>query len=152
LSGKGPIGYCGLFCNACSIRQGKIKHAVENLHKVIKAYGFDKVMPDLAKWEPSMQHYGEFDNVMEGLVKLFGECPGCISGGEDPSCAIRQCCQPRDYASCAECREMESCDKVQRSPAVKKRLREIKAVDVARWAKEMQQKVDTGYCYLDEKT
>ncbi|MCK4434643.1 hypothetical protein KAU92_04060 [Candidatus Bathyarchaeota archaeon] len=36
------VGYCGLYCNACGIRQGKIKNAVDNLRNVIAAYGFDK--------------------------------------------------------------------------------------------------------------
>lgn len=88
--------------------------AVENLQKVIEAYGFDKIMPELAKWEPSLQHYSEFENVMRGLVKLFGECPGCLSSGGDPSCAIRECCKQKPYTTCAECIELETCEKVKR--------------------------------------
>ena len=71
------VGYCGLFCNACGIRQGKIKTAVNNLRDIIAAYGFDKLMSELAKWEPSFQYYNEFNQVMDGLVKIFGGCPGC---------------------------------------------------------------------------
>jgi hypothetical protein len=149
---KNLIGYCGLYCGACGIYQGKIKHAVENLHNVITAYGFDKVMPELAKWEPSLQHYPEFDQVMNGLVKLFGECPGCVAGGGDPTCVIRECCKPRGYATCAECGEMEKCEKIQRSQHTLKALQEVKAKGVGKWAEEMQKKVDAGYCYLDEKT
>jgi len=47
---------------------------------------------------------------------------------------------------------MESCDKVQGTPAGKKRLQKIKAVVIVRWVEEMQRRVGTGYCYLDEKT
>jgi len=46
-------GYCGLYYNACGIRQEKIKAAVNNLRDIIVSYGFDKIMPELAKWEPS---------------------------------------------------------------------------------------------------
>jgi len=49
------VGYCGLYCNACGIRQEKIKNAVNNLRGIIAHYGFDKMMPELAKWEPSLQ-------------------------------------------------------------------------------------------------
>jgi hypothetical protein len=31
-------------------------------------------------------------------------------------------------------------------------LQRIKAIGVDKWAEEMQKNVETGYCYLDEKT
>ncbi|MEM3700354.1 MAG: hypothetical protein QXL57_05760 [Candidatus Bathyarchaeia archaeon] len=52
-SNKNLVGCCGLYCCACGIHQGKIKQAVENLRKVTKAYGFDKIAPELARWEPA---------------------------------------------------------------------------------------------------
>jgi hypothetical protein len=52
------VGYCGLHCNACGIRQEKIKTAVNNLRDIIAAYGFDKIMPELAKMEPSVRTNG----------------------------------------------------------------------------------------------
>jgi hypothetical protein len=72
---KDLIGYCGLYCGACGIYQGKMKQAVENLRKIIGYYGFDKITVELAKWEPAFQYYAEFENVLNGLVKLFGGCP-----------------------------------------------------------------------------
>ena len=147
------VGYCGLYCGACGIHQGKIKQAVENLRGVIGAYGFDKIMPELAKWEPAFQHYPEFENVMNGLTKMFGECPGCIGGGGDPECAVRECAKQKAYTTCAECAEMEKCEKIQRyGPHAIEGLRKIKAVGVGKWTEEMQKKVDAGYCYLDERT
>ncbi len=144
-------GYCGLYCGACGIYQGRIKQAVENLRSVIKAYGFDKIMPELAKWESSFEHYAEFDNVMNGLVKIFGECPGCVQGGGDPNCAVRNCCKQKAYVTCAECSEMETCEKLRPYGApVLEGLRRIKAVGVDKWAEEIQKKVNSGYCSLDE--
>jgi hypothetical protein len=32
-----------------------------------------------------MQHYKEYEDVLNGWVKMFGECPGCVKGGGDPS-------------------------------------------------------------------
>jgi len=142
------VGYCGLYCGACGIRQGKIKQAVENLRKVIGAYGFDKIAPELVKWEPAFQHYAEFEKVMDSWVKLFGECPGCVAGGGDPNCQVRQCCKPKGYNTCIECADMETCEKLQRA-GTKETLREIKTVGLDKWACEMQKKVGSGYCYLD---
>jgi hypothetical protein len=153
-SQKSLVGCCGLYCGGCGIYQGRIKQAVENLRCVIGAYGFDKIMPELAKWEPAFQHYAEFEKVTDGLVKLFGECPGCIGGGGDPNCAVRECAKQKAYATCAECTEMEKCEKVQRygGPHAIEGLRKIRAVGVDKWVEEMQKKVNTGYCYLDERT
>ena len=104
------VGHCGLHCNACGIRQGKIKKAVNDLHKIIAAYGFDKAMPKLANWEPSFKHYNEFSQVMNGLVKMFGYCPGCLQGGGDPNCKVRSCAKQKGYRTCAECDESETCE------------------------------------------
>ncbi|NWF87322.1 DUF3795 domain-containing protein [Candidatus Bathyarchaeota archaeon] len=150
---KNLVGYCGLYCGACGIYQGKIKQAVENLQKIIETYGFDKIMPELAKWESSLQHYQEFEKVMGGLVKLFGECPSCMSGGGDPSCAIRECCKQKPYTTCAECAELETCEKIKRyGLGTLTNLQKIKAIGIEKWIQEMQNKVAAGYCYLDEKT
>jgi hypothetical protein len=149
-SPKNLVGYCGLYCGACGIYQGRIRQAVENLRSVIDAYGFDKIAPELAKWEPALQHYAEFEKVMDGFVKLFGECPGCIGGGGNPSCVMRECCKQKAYTTCAECAEMETCEKLGYEPRVLEELRKIKAVGVHKWAQEMQKKVSSGHCYLDE--
>jgi hypothetical protein len=150
---KNLIGYCGLYCGACGIYQGRITQAVENLRKTISAYGFDKFAPELAKWEPAFQHYAEFENVLNGFVKMFGKCPGCIGGGGDPTCAVRECCKQKAYTTCAECSEMGSCEKAQRyGPRALEGLKKIKALGIDRWTEEMQKKANAGYCYLDEKT
>lgn len=145
------VGYCGLYCGACGIHQGRIKQAVENLRKIISAYGFDKIATELANWEPAFQHYTEFEKVLDGFVKVFGDCPGCIAGGGDPNCAVRECCKQKAYATCAECVEMDTCEKLQQLVQNLKELRRIKAMGLDKWAEEMQRKVDAGYCYLDEE-
>jgi hypothetical protein len=116
---------------------------------VIGAYGFDKIMPELAKYEPSLKHYPEFDDVMNGLVKLFSKCPGCAGGG-NPDCAVRQCCKQKPYSTCAECAEMDTCEKLQRVVGSLENLKRIRALGVDNWAEEMQKRVDEGYCQLDE--
>jgi len=145
------VGYCGLYCGACGIRQGRIKQAVENLRKVIGAYGFDKFSSELAKWEPAFRHYPEFEKVMDGFVKMFAECPGCVSGGGDPNCAVRICCKQKGYTTCADCSDTSVCGKLQRYDWPLKVLPRIKALGVDKWAEEMQKRVSTGFCYLDER-
>lgn len=146
------VGYCGLYCGACGIYQGKIKQAVENLRKIISTYGFDKITSELAKWEPAFQHYTEYEKVLNGFVKIFGDCPACIKGGGDPNCAVRECCKQKTYTTCAQCTEMETCEKLQRyGSRALEGLRKIKTIGIDKWAIEMQKKVDSGYCYLDER-
>ena len=41
------IAYCGLYCNACRIRQGKVKEAVTDLRDIIASFGIEKSMPSL---------------------------------------------------------------------------------------------------------
>jgi hypothetical protein len=147
---KNLVGYCGLYCGACGIYQKRIKQAVENLQKTIVAFGFNKIMPDLAKWEPALKHYTEFDDVMNGLVRLLGECPGCVAGGGDPSCVARQCCRQKGYVICAECPEVDTCKKLQSTVESLNNLKRIRVMGVDNWAQEMQKRVDAGYCTLDE--
>ncbi len=148
---KSLVGYCGLYCGACGIYQGRIRQAVENLNKVIRAYGFDKVAPELAKWEPALKHYKEFEQVMEGLINLFGGCPGCVGEGGNPTCEIRICCKQKGYSICVECVDMDSCKKLSKGDWTLKALRRIKAMGTENWIKEMEKKVNAGFCYLDEK-
>lgn len=149
------VGYCGLYCNACGIRQQKIKTAVSNLRDIIAAYGFDKIMPELANWEPSFKHYDEFNEVMNGLVKMFGECPGCLQGGGDPNYKVRSCAKQKGYRTCAECDETETCEPLapyrKGYKGLTQTLQNIRQNDINKYAEEMQKKVAKGYSYLEER-
>ncbi len=147
---SGLVGYCGLYCNACGIRQGKIKNAVNNLRSVIAVYGFEKIMPELAKWEPSFKHYDNFGQVMNGLVKMFGSCPSCLKGGGDPNCKVRLCAMQKGYRTCAECDEAEICEKLalyRQGYGLLLALQTIRQKGIGRYAEETQKKVDEGYVY-----
>jgi len=140
------VGYCGLYCDACRIRQGKIKEAVNNLRDIIASYGFDNVMPELANWEPSFKHYGEFTQVMAGLVKMFGYCAGCFENGGDPNCKVRLCARQKGYRTCTECGEAQSCQKLE--PYRKYfdvAIQGIKETGIKGFAEKMQKKADEGY-------
>jgi hypothetical protein len=144
------VSYCGLFCNACGIRQGKIKTAVNNLRDIIAVYGFDKLMPELAEWEPSFRHYNEFYQVMDGLVKMFGSCPGCLQGGGDPNCKVRSCTKQKGYRTCAECSEAEACETLapyREGYGLATALQSIRQDGIEGYAQKMLKKVDEGYRY-----
>jgi len=149
-SPKELVGYCGLYCGACGIYQGRIKLAVENLRKVIGAYELDKIASELANWDPAFKNYAEFEKVLDGFVRFFGECSGCAADGGDPNCVIRKCCRQKNYATCAECIEMNTCEKLRHLAGSLENLKHIKAAGIDNWTKEMQEKVDAGYCQLDE--
>ena len=149
------VGYCGLYCNACGIRQGKIRTAADNLLGVIAAYGFDKMMPELANWEPSFKSYAQFTQVLDGLVKMFGDCPGCLGGGGDPNCKVRQCAKQKHYRTCAQCDQTEICESLapyrKGHPALVQDLKTITQKGAEGYAEDAQQKVDEGYSYLEEQ-
>jgi len=147
LNPKFLAGYCGLYCGACAIYQGKIKQAVENLRSLIKAYGFDKFVSELARWNPTFKHYREFEEVMKAFEETFGECPACMQGGGAPQCQIRICCQQKGYATCAECVEMWTCQKLEPYAKNREALEKIKAVGLEKWAEDMQKKVEEGFSY-----
>lgn len=109
------VGHCGLYCGACGLYQGKLKQAVENLEKAVSTYDFEKIALELTNWEPAFQQYREFAKVLEGFDKIFGifgNCPGCVAGGGDPTCSIRGCCEQKAYVTCEECIEMDTCEKL----------------------------------------
>lgn len=149
------VGYCSLYCNACGIRQHRIATAVSNLRGIIAAYGFDKMMPELAHWEPRFKHYEEFDQVMDGLVEFFGDCPGCLQGGGDPNCKVRSCARQKGYRTCVECAEVEQCESLaplrKGYKGLSQALRSIRQNGINKYAKETQKKVVKGYGYLEER-
>jgi hypothetical protein len=141
------VGCCGLYCGACAKYQRKIKQAVENLREATNALELDKNASEMAKWEPAFQHYTEYETVLDAFVRFFGECQGCVAGTGSPDCEVRPCCRQKGYTICAECIEMDTCEKLLRLVGSLENLKRIKAVGVSNWAKEMQEKVNAGYYY-----
>lgn len=107
------------------------------------AYGFDKSSSYLAKWEPAFKNYKEFEGVLDGIVRLFGSCPGCVAGGGDPNCAVRGCCRRKSHATCAECAEINKCEVAQGHLQLEE-LKRIGDMGVESWADEMQRKAGAG--------
>lgn len=107
------------------------------------AFGFDKSYSELAKWEPAFKNYREFEEVLAGIVRLFGSCPGCAAGGGDPNCAIRDCCREKTYTTCADCPKLNKCEVAQGRVQMEELMR-ISKMGVKMWANEMQRKAGVG--------
>ena len=59
---------------------------------------------------PFLGDYEAFKKTLDGLARLG--CSGCREGGGPPWCKIRRCARRRDYYTCAQCDEFESCDRL----------------------------------------
>ena len=122
--------YCGSCCSVCGLYQGRVKKTVEDMRKVISTYGFDKIALELVNYEPAFQNYAEFNKVLESidrLVRNLADCPGCVAGGGDPNCVVRECCKRKPHLSCVECVEMDVCKEMITTPLFQHRFKALKA-------------------------
>jgi len=146
------VGYCGLYCGACAIYQQTIKKRGKQLLEVLSAYQFREIAKEAKEWDPKLGHYPQFEEVLQSLMKMFGECPGCLAGGGPPVCAIRDCCKESGFSTCAECNKMP-CDKLE--PQIQgytghvDMLRRIREIGTDKWAEEMKRKVKEGFSYIE---
>jgi len=149
------VGHCGLYCGACAIYQQMIKKRGKQLLEVLNAYQFREIAKEAKEWDPKLKHYAQFEEVLQSLMKMFGECPGCVAGGGPPVCVIRDCCKENGLSTCAECDKMP-CDKLE--PQIQgykghlDGLRRIREIGTDKWAKEMERKVRDGFSYIEVMT
>ena len=142
-------GYCGLYCDACGMKNGQIRDTASTLQRILEAYSFAQWAPTLAEVVSATKHYSQFEGVLEWLTTQ--DCPGCLAGGGDPGCAIRICAKEKGFAGCWECAEV-TCEKLQRidqgSPALESRQR-IREVGLEAWLSEQAAQVREGFSYFD---
>ena len=92
------IAYCGLDCSICEARIATINND-------------DKLREKVAKLWSEL-------NAVEITAEMIN-CVGCrIEGVKTPFCdsicPIRQCALDKKYETCADCKEMEECEKLGR--------------------------------------
>ena len=90
------IAYCGLDCESCEARLATVSNDNELRRKVAK-------------------EWSELNGVE--ITPEMINCTGCrISGAKTPYsdklCQIRQCALGRHYNTCADCGELDSCEKL----------------------------------------
>lgn len=91
------IAYCGLDCETCEARIATVNDDNELRVKVSKLWS-------------------ELNNVE--IIPEMINCTGCrIEGAKTPFCdsicPIRQCASAKKYETCADCSELEKCEKVE---------------------------------------
>jgi len=122
------------------------------LLEVLDALKFREIAEEAKEWDPKLAFYPQFEGVLESLMKMFGECSSCQSGGGPPVCVIRDCCKENGFSTCAECDKMP-CDKLE--PQIQgyrghlDMLRKIREIGKDKWTKEMEMKVKAGFSYIE---
>ena len=104
------IAYCGLDCEACEARLATVNNDDALREKVAKLWSElngAEITPEMINCEGCR---------MDGL-----KTPYC-----DALCPIRQCALGRRYATCGDCGELDTCEKVGmvigNNPAARKNL------------------------------
>lgn len=104
------VSYCGLYCEDCPNRQGKIADLARDLRKELRQVRFDKQAKGLAKisFFKAFADYPKCYEVLGNMVRL--RChKNCRDGGGNPSCKIRRCCERKKLNGCWECKEFKQC-------------------------------------------
>jgi hypothetical protein len=108
---KEMIGYCGLYCGDCFNYKGEIADSSRDLRKKLREAHFETMAPGLSRYFKEFQNYEQCYEVLGAMVRL--RCKRtCHSGGGNPSCKPRTCCQNKDSAGCWECADFETCNKL----------------------------------------
>jgi len=142
--------YCGLYCGACGIKNGRIRETATTLKQLLDMYAYPEWAPLVAEWFPETKHYPEFEAVLKWVSTQ--DCPGCRGGGGNPDCAIRLCAKERGFSGCWECSEAETgCAKLQEIasgyPEMADNLRHIAQLGLESWAQEQAARVQAGFSY-----
>jgi hypothetical protein len=145
-------GYCGLYCGACSMKNGDIRDTATTLKRLLSAYQYPEWAPLVAEVFPATKHYPEFDAVLDWLTTQ--DCPACQQGGGPPQCAIRSCAREKGFSGCWECTQ-STCDKLagidQSTPAAAENRRSIREAGLQAWLVNQAAQAASGFSYFDER-
>jgi hypothetical protein len=102
---KNQIGFCGIWCGSCIVGNGALSELTKRYEEIIKGYG-------LEEWGPKDFDFKEF---MKGLASIQSTplCPGCLKGGGNPNCEIRNCASNKNINDCNECDQPTTCQNVE---------------------------------------
>jgi hypothetical protein len=105
------IAFCGLDCDSCFNYKGEIADMARDLRKKLREEKFDRVSVGLSKYFKELTNYQQCYTVLGAMVRL--RCKrGCRTGGGNPGCKVRTCCQRKNIEGCWECGEFETCSKL----------------------------------------
>ncbi len=145
------VTYCGGFCGACWIGNGKIREMAENLEKTLKGWAVPQRAQTLAGAKPAAAHYSEFERVLDWVQAQT--CQGCRAPGSiclwgDSACFVRDCAREKGVRGCFECSEDATCEKISMldhgdptMPGNRARMRDI---GMGAWEAEQEEKLSRG--------
>lgn len=136
------VTYCGLYCGLCSART-RIPQRAAALQAAMAEDGW-------TFWGQSIPGFPEFWQFLQGLAGEGGT--GCRAGCGDPGCQIRICARERGFDLCNQCPDFP-CEHVEalgrRYPTLIADNRRLRAVGLARWLAEQEERVRRGVVYAD---
>ena len=136
------VGYCGRLCMRCGVcghMNAVDMQALQNVAKTIDMTG--RAEKGLA-WDVMRNMVGhvcrEFDRDLESYAGFVQKgFPKCCRDHCVPPCQIAACCKEKGYRTCAECAEMETCDKLGKVRAdMAPNLQAIRDKGLDAWAEE----------------
>ncbi len=149
--GKELAGYCGLYCGACSMKNGQIRNTASMLKQLLDTYKYSEWAPLVAEIFPATKHYPEFDGVLDWLTTW--DCEACQEGGGPPQCAIRLCAREKGFSGCWECSQ-STCDKLagidQSTPVAAENRQSIRATGLQAWLEQQAGQAAGGFSYFED--
>ena len=110
---KDLVAYCGLYCDDCMARKGKVADLATELKSELKASGFDRFASAISDvpFFKALKKYPDFTEVLDVLVAA--RCTKtCKEGGANPACEVRICCKEKEIEGCWVCGEFVDCEKL----------------------------------------
>ena len=101
---RGQVGHCGLWCGSCIVGNGLLAEMTSQYERVACGHG-------VHKWV--LKEKGEAFVEALGNIKNVPVCPGCLKGGGDDTCRMRECTKQRGLVHCDECDAREKCPNVE---------------------------------------
>jgi hypothetical protein len=107
------ITYCGLCCLDCHGYKQIIPDMARDLRKELRESKYKQFADGMSEisFGKAYKGYDTCYEVLGAMVK-FRCHKGCRAGGGNPFCAIRKCCQKKEFRGCWECELFETCKKL----------------------------------------
>jgi hypothetical protein len=138
------VTYCGLYCALCAQR-GRIPSQAQALRESMVKEGYEF-------WGKEIPEFNEFWGFLTNLSQPDTSCPGCRQGGGPPFCTIRKCAREKGLEICVECDEYP-CRRIhaiaEGYPTLLSEGKRIQKIGIDAWIKEQEERVKTGFAYVD---